>query len=130
MKILNRLKMDAKAMIQDLKETNETLLNTLTDYQDIIFEQREKIDCQKAEIERLKAELQMADGYADALIERTKSEAIKEFAEELVDEKFSNYDKTDDILVYDIQGRIYEFAESYINRTVGESTSEQIKERF
>jgi hypothetical protein len=49
-----------------------------------------------------------------------KSEAIREFAEELVDEKFSNYDKTDDILVYDIQGRIYEFAESYINRTVGD----------
>lgn len=35
----------------------------------------------KAEIERLKSEAQMADGYADALIERTKAEAIKEFAE-------------------------------------------------
>lgn len=53
MKILSRLKMDAKAMIQDLKETNETLLNTLTDYQDIIFEQRGIIDCQSKEIERL-----------------------------------------------------------------------------
>ena len=37
----------------------------------------------KAEIERLKAEQMMADGYADALVERTKSEAIKEFAERL-----------------------------------------------
>ena len=32
-----------------------------------------------AEIERLKADEEMAEGYADALIERTKIEAIKEF---------------------------------------------------
>ena len=36
------------------------------------------INRQKAEIERLKAESDMADGYADALVERTKTEAIKE----------------------------------------------------
>ena len=41
------------------------------------------INRQKAEVERLKAEAQMADGYADALEERAKSEAIKEFAERL-----------------------------------------------
>ena len=41
------------------------------------------VDSQKAEIERLKAERMMADGYADALEERAKAEAIKEFAERL-----------------------------------------------
>jgi hypothetical protein len=41
------------------------------------------INRQKAEIERLKSEAQMADGYADALEERAKAEAIKEFAERL-----------------------------------------------
>lgn len=53
MKMFNKMKSDSKIIIQNLKETNETLLNTLVDYQDIIFEQRETIDCQKAEIERL-----------------------------------------------------------------------------
>ena len=41
------------------------------------------INRQKAEIERLKAEQMMAEGYADALEERAKAEAIKEFAERL-----------------------------------------------
>jgi hypothetical protein len=36
-------------------------------------------DNAQAEIERLKAEQEMADGYEDALVEMTKSEAIKEF---------------------------------------------------
>ena len=38
------------------------------------------INRQKAEIERLKADAEMAEGYADALEERAKAEAIKEFA--------------------------------------------------
>lgn len=37
----------------------------------------------KAEIERLKANEEMAEGYADALVEYTKAEAYKEFAERL-----------------------------------------------
>ena len=41
------------------------------------------INRQKAEIERLKAHEQMAEGYADALVEMTKAEAYKEFAERL-----------------------------------------------
>ena len=39
------------------------------------------INRQKVEIERLKSEQMMADGYAEALEERAKTEAIKEFAE-------------------------------------------------
>jgi chaperonin cofactor prefoldin len=42
----------------------------------------EKAEKAQAEIEKLKAESQMADGYVDALVERTKSEAIKEFDEQ------------------------------------------------
>ena len=38
---------------------------------------------QQAEIERLQAEQMMTEGYADALEERAKAEAIKEFAERL-----------------------------------------------
>ena len=37
------------------------------------------INRQQAEIERLKAEADMADGYAEALIQTSKTEAIKEF---------------------------------------------------
>lgn len=37
----------------------------------------------KAEVERLKAEQECEEGYADALIAQSKSEAIKEFAERL-----------------------------------------------
>ena len=42
---------------------------------------RDEIAEQKAEIERLKAEQEMADGYADALEQKAKTEAYKEFAE-------------------------------------------------
>lgn len=52
------------------------------------------INRQKAEIEKLKAESQMADGYADALVERTKSEAIKEFTERLTDRICENVNRS------------------------------------
>lgn len=44
---------------------------------DILIRKKEAL---KDEVERLKAEAECADGYADALVERSKSEAIKEFA--------------------------------------------------
>ena len=62
--------------VADLTEKLEALGDPLQDA-------HYKIAEQQAEIERLKAEQMMADGYADALVERTKSEAIKEFAERL-----------------------------------------------
>lgn len=43
MKILNRLKTDAKTLIDDLRETNNSLINMLSEYQDIIFGQRDTI---------------------------------------------------------------------------------------
>lgn len=43
----------------------------------------EEINRQKEEIESLKSECQAADGYEYALVERTKTEAYKEFAERL-----------------------------------------------
>ena len=41
------------------------------------------IESLKAEVERLKANEEMAEGYADALVEMTKAEAYKEFAEKI-----------------------------------------------
>lgn len=48
------------------------------------------INRQKAEIERLKANEEMAEGYADALVEYTKSEAYKEVVERLCEDRVSN----------------------------------------
>ena len=50
------------------------------------------INRQKAEIERLKAEQEMADGYAEALEERAKADAIKELAERLKECKYQSSD--------------------------------------
>jgi FtsZ-binding cell division protein ZapB len=41
----------------------------------------------EAEIERLKVESECADGYAEALAERVRAEAIKEFAERLKEKR-------------------------------------------
>lgn len=43
MKIFNRLKTDAKIIIHDLRDMNDSLINAVAEYQDIIFEQRETI---------------------------------------------------------------------------------------
>ena len=65
MKILNRLKTDAKTLIDDLRETNNSLINMLSEYQDIIFNQRDtiselnKIIVNKEELEELLRELRM-----------------------------------------------------------------------
>ena len=70
MKIFNRLKTDAKIIIRELRDLNESLTNTIVDYQDIIFGQREtvkslediialkdlEINSLKQEIERLKGD--------------------------------------------------------------------------
>lgn len=65
MKFLNRLKTDAKIIMRNLQETNETLLNTLIEYQDIIFDQKETIQSlhdviegQANEIKSLKQEIE------------------------------------------------------------------------
>lgn len=86
MKILNQLKTNAKIIIRELRDANETLLNTLVEYQDIIFEQRETIDCQSKEIERL----QRRNLELQHQILNCKSEVIKEFAERLCDGRVSN----------------------------------------
>jgi uncharacterized membrane protein YqiK len=69
MKFLNKLKSDRQDLINSLQENIDSL-------EKLAYEQQ-------AEIERLKAEADCADGYAEALVEKAKSEAIKEFAERL-----------------------------------------------
>ena len=65
MKILNRLKTDAKTLIHDLRDMNDSLINAVAEYQDIIFGQRETvknlediIDLKDLEINRLKQEIE------------------------------------------------------------------------
>lgn len=43
MKTLNKLKTDAKVIIHDLRDMNASLLDAVTEYQQIIFEQKEEI---------------------------------------------------------------------------------------
>ena len=57
MKILNRLKTDAKIIIRDLHNANDSLIDTVIEYQQIIFDQKETIIMLEEEIERLKKEL-------------------------------------------------------------------------
>lgn len=70
MKILSELKQNSKIIIHDLRDMNDSLINTIVDYQDIIFGQREtvkslediialkdlEINSLKQEIERLKGD--------------------------------------------------------------------------
>jgi uncharacterized protein Yka (UPF0111/DUF47 family) len=65
MKFLNRLKTDAKIIMRNLQDTNDSLLNMLIDYQDTIFEQKETIQSlheviegQHNEIKQLKQEIE------------------------------------------------------------------------
>ena len=44
MKTLFKMKSDAKIIIKELRELNESLINTIDDYQDIIFEQKDVIN--------------------------------------------------------------------------------------
>lgn len=98
MKILNRLKTDAKIIIRELRDLNDSLTNTIVEYQDIIFDQKEIIinlhelvDEKEAEIlklqqeiERLKEGIKFERERVDSipnLMQQAKSEAIKEFAD-------------------------------------------------
>ena len=74
-----------KADVDKLQEVNADLNESLR----LAAEANKDL---KAEIERLKAEQMMAEGYADALEERAKAEAIKEFAEKLKQWQYESSD--------------------------------------
>ena len=71
--LINRQNAKIKASQMDNKQLETDNLNA-------------NMNCEhlQAEIERLKAEADMADGYEDAICERARTEAKKEFAEELI----------------------------------------------
>lgn len=86
------------------------------------------INRQKAEIERMEAKQMMAEGYADALEERAKSEAIEEFAERLNEEAEKVcIDREGDFVEAD--GEIYDTVADWCKKTsdniVKEMTGEQ-----
>lgn len=57
MKFLKKINFDAKAIIQDLRDLNESLINAVVEYQQVIFEQRETIEMQKETIRQLEKEI-------------------------------------------------------------------------
>ena len=86
------------------------------------------INRQKAEIERLKAEAECADGYADALVAKAKSEAIQEFTERLKNEIISDTaygcDSNQHSGYYDYSikiGDMPEYIDDLVKEMVGES---------
>ena len=63
MKLFKKLKSDTNSLINDLRETNDVLMDMVEDYQKIIFEQNEVIKIQHEEIERLrKINVVLSDG--------------------------------------------------------------------
>ena len=82
MKILNRLKTDAKIIIRDLHNANDSLIDTVIEYQQIIFDQKETIIMLEEEIERLKKE---TERFADIgkVFSEIRDDAAKEFADRL-----------------------------------------------
>ena len=77
MKFLKKINFDSKAIIQDLRDLNDSLINAVSEYQQVIFELKEDIEMQREEIERLK----IRNDELNALNKTVKSEAIREFAE-------------------------------------------------
>jgi hypothetical protein len=57
MKFLKKINFDAKAIIQDLRDLNDSLINAVVEYQQVIFEQRETIEMQKETIRQLEKEI-------------------------------------------------------------------------
>ncbi len=57
MKFLKKINYDSKMIIQDLRELNDSLIDAVSEYQQVIFELRETIEMQQEEIELLQKEL-------------------------------------------------------------------------
>lgn len=74
---------------------------------------------QQAEIERLTAEADMADGYEDALCERVRTEAVKEFAERLK-EYVESYDVTTGYKITIVNAVEEETIDNLVKEMVGE----------
>jgi hypothetical protein len=83
---------------------NNAVLDLINRQQAEIYELQHKIMSCNSEIERFEAERQMAEGYADALEERAKAEAVKEFAERLKRETIYATNKEIDNLVKEMVG--------------------------
>ena len=61
MQFLRKLNSDSKAIIQDLRDLNDSLINAVGEYQLIIFELKETIENQKEEIEKLQETILKGD---------------------------------------------------------------------
>lgn len=77
-----------QAEIEKLNKARQKQAVFLGEEREQKYELIDKLSKANTEIERLRAEADMAEGYADALVARAKSEAIKGFAERLKIEAF------------------------------------------
>lgn len=57
MKFLKKINFDSKAIIQDLRDLNDSLINAVSDYQQEIFALKETIEMQKETIRQLEKEI-------------------------------------------------------------------------
>ena len=73
---LNKLKNDSQEIINNLQATVDSLIK-------IAFEYQTENEALKAENERLEAHITHTNNVVKQVVEDTKSEAIKEFAERL-----------------------------------------------
>ena len=83
-----------QAEIEKLNKARQKQAVFLGEEREQKYELIDKLSKANTEIERLRAEADMAEGYADALVARAKSEAIKEFAERFRKELFDEIQKT------------------------------------
>ena len=68
MKFLKKITKDSKTIIQDLKDINDSLISAVTEYQEIIFDQKEVIIMLEEEIRRLKNELAEPHRFEEEII--------------------------------------------------------------
>lgn len=73
MQFLRKLNSDSKAIIQDLRDLNDSLINAVGEYQLIIFELKETIENQKEEIEKLQETILKGD-FTSYVAEKAKDE--------------------------------------------------------
>ena len=89
MKFLKKINDDSSKIIQDLRGLNDSLIESIGDYQQHIYELLEIVKNQREEIERMQERNDELNAL-NKIVSIEPIEAIKEFAERLCDGRVSN----------------------------------------